>query len=302
MDNSPLQDKTIFDRIDAAASSFSAFGFSPFNVLTNIKIWRKYIAVLVIASALLWVLLGFDSTWEVAEIFIMSFAANPASFVQNFLGNTPDFQILSAEAFATYGMGNHWSAPVIYGLLFIGVSYALENRGYKKSANFILTSLISFGAIGSFEVPWNFFYATFQHQAWAFDFFHMKQMALTIFYSTVLILGILAFLYLLSDGFKIKFGALQVSALCLAVFFWIFWINYPFQTYQPTYWVSGGAWTASKLFPQTYYVIDVNPLDNISSGMPHYVQNDLLHAINTITKVFQTFFIYTICLVEAKKS
>ena len=311
MDNSLQQDKTIFDKIDSSAVTFSAFGFSPFNVLTNIKMWRRYIAALVIASSFLWVLLGFDSTWEVAEIYVMSFASAPIAFVQNMLANNDAFKTLTSEALATYGMGNHWSAPVIYGLFFLAVSYSLEDRGYKKSANFVLTSLLSFGAIGSFEIPWNFFYSTFQGQRWAFDFFHMKQMALVWSFSVFIILGVLAYIYLLADGFEMHFGKTQFIFLCLTLGFWFLWINYPLQITPISVSISGtdssgtswfGYWLSSKLFPQTYYVIDVNPWDNIASGMPHYVSNDILHAVNTLTKVFQTVLIYTICLVKRKSS
>lgn len=304
--------QTIFDRLDAA-SKRSYHGFSPFNILSNIRVWRIYIALLVVSSAILWALLGFDSTWEVAEIYVMAFSANPTVVITGFINKTPDYLKLQTEAFATYGMGNHWSAPVIYGTFFILTSYALEKRGYFKSANFVLTSLLSFGAIGSFEIPWNFFYATFQCQRWAFDFFHMKQMALLWSFSVFTLLGVLAFIYILLDGHKLSIKLSTALLIFLTIGMWTLWINYPYPTETITVYNSGAvdlgggplmhfdyAWQSSKMFPQTYYAVDVNPFDGVSSGMPYYVQNDLLHAVNTLTKIIHTAAIFSLIKVKKK--
>ena len=63
---------------------------------------------------------------------------------------------------------------------------------------------------------------------------------------------------------------------------------------------TAGTWTSSKLFPQTMYAVDTNPLDNRAIGDPVFVENNLLHLVNILNKVFVSFAILNIVRIKRK--
>ena len=62
-----------------------------------------------------------------------------------------------------------------------------------------------------------------------------------------------------------------------------------------------GTWTNSKYFPQTVYTIETDLTDNINAGDQFFVENDLLHGVNTLCKVFLTMLSYNIGKVRKVK-
>jgi len=63
---------------------------------------------------------------------------------------------------------------------------------------------------------------------------------------------------------------------------------------------SVGIWENTCKFPQTYYAIDVIPNDKIALGVPHHVEDDVIHLVNTLTKIVHTLATLSICMVKVR--
>ena len=73
----------------------------------------------------------------------------------------------------------------------------------------------------------------------------------------------------------------------------LFWIYYPGTVQLLTVELENGQiWESSRLFPQTLYTVDLNPMDGINAGVWFYIQNDLIHAVNTGVKVLWAMSLY----------
>jgi len=286
--------ESVFDRIDAQKRSF--LGINPVAILWNVTNWRKYFAFCVICGSVAWVVFGFDSCWSQLKPFIEYFSIfikNPVTELRNGI----PFTELWTESRAYYGIGNHFSAPVIYGLAFIYLSLYFEKIGIKKSLNFCATTALSLMSIGIFELMWNSAYAYFHGQIWVITF-QWKQVANLCAFMGFVTIGLLVLIYLRLEGYRPNFSKLSLSLLLLTVVCWTFWINYPLAVGHITLDTTVGPWTNSNKFPQTYYAVDVVPDDNIAIGEPNWVQNDMIHFVNTFTKVIQTIFILNVCMVK----
>ena len=233
--------------------------------------------VFVVGALALWVVFGFDSTWSMA----MPFIENRWSI----LSFQADWGMIWAESQAFYGMGNHFSAPVIYGGLWILTSLYFERRGVVKSLNFCATTSLSLMNIGVFEWAWNTLYAYYQGQIWTVTW--RWEQAANLFSFTVFIgLGLLVTAYMHLDGYRLRldrrFGVLALVTLLS----WTLWVYYPFEVGGlEVELVDGSVWRNSAMFPQTYYAVDVDPGDGVAVGEPNYVQNDAIHILNTWTKI-----------------
>ncbi len=287
--------ESVFDKIDRQKQSF--LGITPAAVIWNVTNWRKYFAFCVGLASLSWIVFGFDSCWSQLKPFIdyftIIFINNPIGELQT---GIPFTQMWEDSKFY-YGMGNHFSAPVIYGSAFIVLSLYLEKIGIKKSLNFCATTALSLMSIGIFEIMWNSAYAHFHGQVWVITF-KWKQAANLCAFIVFVAIGLLVFFYLGLEGYRPNLSKLSLSLFALTVICWGVWINYPLAVGHITVDTTAGPWTNSNMFPQTYYCVDVAPDDKIAIGEPNWVQNDMVHFVNTFTKVVQTAFVLNICMVK----
>jgi len=278
-----------FTRLDSLSFPLP-FGFDFFGWLWNVRGWRRYFLFCVVACSVCWAVFGWDSTWGQLKPFA-EWLLNPSKPLSE----------VWVESRRYYGIGNHFSAPVIYGTAWILLSLYLEGRGIKRSANFILTSALSLMNIGVFEWLWNSCYAYFQHQPWVVTF-AWKQVTNLYNFTAFIIVGVLALLTLHLDGYKPRLDRWTVTLTFIALGFWILWIYYPLPVQQISVETSTGTWTSNCLFPQTMYAVDLDPTDGIAIGHPFHVQNDLLHGVNTFAKIFTTAAILRFCMVKEAKA
>lgn len=250
---------------------------------------------MVIASALFWLIFGFDSTWEQLNPLFDALFQNPLKASVDVFNPS---SLLRFEMRSFYGMGDHWSAPVIYGIAFIVLSIHLERGGLANSRNFFITTSLSLMNIGIFEIMWNLFYSVFQNQPWAFTF-RPKQLFNLGFFVSFIFIGLLSALILYDWGYRIKFTKLKTILTILSVVLLLLWIFYPFPIEHITVQTDWGPWTNSNKFPQTYYVVDVTD-DGYASGIPNWVENNPLHLLNTVCKIVMTGTILGFCMVEKK--
>lgn len=290
--------ESVFEKIDARTGSF--YGFSISAVLWNVTNWRKYFGFCAFVGGVAWAVFGFDSTWSQAKPYIEYFSS---VFISNPIGalraGIPFGQLWQASRLF-YGIGNHFSAPVIYGLAFVALSLYFETVGIRKSLNFCATTALSLFSVGVFEVMWNSFYALFHGQIWVVTF-QWKQITNLLAFIGFIGIGLLVLLYLALEGYRPNFGRRSQVLLLLTVLCWGFWINYPFAVGYVTVDTSVGPWTNGDMFPQTYYAVDIFPDDNVAIGVPNWVQDDVVHFVNTFTKVVQTMFILSVCMVKPVK-
>lgn len=279
--------QSVFDKIDTHERTY--LGFNPFLWMRNIRMWRLYFSLLVVGAASFWIVFGWDSTWSQILPFVDNFIP--------LLQGKVSFASLWAESKALYGVGNHWSAPVIYGSTFVLLSRYLETVGIKKSYNFCVTTLFSLMNIGVFELLWNSFYAVFQNQIWTITF-KWKQISNLSCYVAFTLLGLLVMLYVVTGNHSLNFGRTTKVLFLLSVFTWVLWVNYPFPVGRLSVETSTGTWVNTDNFPQTYYAIDLTPDDNLAIGDPFYVRNDLIHLVNNLAKVFTTGFLLSLCMVR----
>ncbi len=289
--------ESVFKRIDGMTGNFHGFSLSA--ILWNVTNWRKYFAFCAFVGGMAWILFGWDSTWSQAtpyiDYFTQVFISNPVGALR---AGIP-FARLWQESRVFYGIGNHFSAPVIYGLAFVALSLYFERVGITKSLNFCATTALSLFSVGVFEVMWNSFYALFHGQVWAVTF-QWKQVTNLLAFIGFITIGLLVFVYLALEGYRPNLGKRSLALFLLTVVCWGFWINYPFAVGHVTVDTNVGPWTNGDMFPQTYYAVDIDNSDGLAIGVPHYVQNDTIHFVNTLTKVVQTLFVLSVSMVRKR--
>jgi len=273
--------------LDSASLRF--FGFDFFAVFRNVRAWRRYFLFCVAACSVCWVVFGFDSTWSQLKPFIDSLPL--------LLAGKTSFWSVWSESKIYYGTGNHFSAPVIYGVAFILLSLHFEKIGIRKSKNFLLTASLSLANIGIFEWIYNVLYANFQNQPWVIQFAWKQASNLTSF-TLFTVLGVLAMMYLCCENYRPNVSRTTLTLFFCSVFFLLLWVYYPFPTRTLTVQTATGAWTSSKLFPQTMYAVDLDPLDGVAVGQAFFVENNLLHFVNLMAKIMFTAFFLSLCMVK----
>lgn len=251
---------------------------------------------MVAVSLVLWAVLGWDSTWEMLNPLFDALITNPLGAITQAFDPASR---LRADMWFFYGMGDHWSAPVIYGAAYIALSHHFEKVGVVKSRNFFLTTALSLGNIGAFELAWNRLYSLIHGQWWAFTFAPKQVYNLGFFVAFVVIMALGAVI-LYGYGYRVRMLPVKWLLVAGAAALWLLWVFYPLPVTHITVQTDWGQWTNSNLFPQTYYVVDVTN-DGYAAGLPHYVNDDLLHGVNTLCKVFTTAAIMTVCMVAKKR-
>ncbi len=279
MDN-PLKLSTVFQRIDA--QTWNIHGVSPFAVLQNVKVWRRYLLLCAIVACGCWAFFGWDSTWSQLQPY--------GEQLGPLLKGEISFGEVRALSKTYYGIGNHFSAPAIYGFAFVFLSLYLERIGIEKSKNFFVSTSLSLMSIGIYEWTYNLLYANLQNQLWTITF-AWKQITNLIYFSLFIAVGVLTLLLLHSEGYRLNLSRVTWALFIVSMGFWFLWVYYPFPITQITVETSTGPWISTNLFPQTMYAVDLSPNDGLAMGHPFFVENDLLHAVNTFGKIFSTGFL-----------
>jgi len=288
-----LYDHPLFRQLDN--SQFSFLGFSPTAVFSNIHSWRTYFSLCALGAGALWLFFGFDSVWSQLNPFITYFTgpflSNPQLF---FLQPIQTLQTLYHSSLVYYGIGNHFSAPVIYGTTFVYYSLFLEQTlKIRGSLNFFTTTSLSLLNIGIFEWLWNGNYAYWQNQPWTITL-QWKQITNLVSFSVFITIGLLVIVYYLLNGYRLNNSPRTKLLGSLSLLMWLTWIFYPLPIDHISVETTTGTWTNTARFPQTYYAVDTDPLDNVAIGSPNHVENDFLHFWNTLTKVITTWFLYSL--------
>lgn len=275
----------------------------------NLNIFQKYkyIQSVAIKGALLclglWIVFGFDST--------------PLQFIHALYEGIPGLitgsLTLSDVAgiyHLYYGKEMHYSAFVIYFGLYYFLSRSWEKAGVHYSKNMVFSFAGMFLSIAVFEWFWIYGFSFFQNQPWV-STWQFPQLKILLQNSVFSIAGGCAVLYMLTERwfwngkeqlgrayyFRLKEKTPWIL-LGLSVVAALFWIYYPWSVEQLQVTLeTGEIWISSRMFPQTLYTVDVNPLDSINAGEWFWIENDLIHAVNTGVKVIwaiTTYYIFRV--------
>jgi len=83
--------------------------------------------------------------------------------------------------------------------------------------------------------------------------------------------------------FKPSRALLIISIVTIA--FAALWVYYPWDVKPVETYIEGyGIWQNGERFPQTLYTVDLDITDNVNAGTWFYVQDDLVHFMNTFVK------------------
>ena len=279
---------TIFSKIDSYKHSF--LGFSPVGFLKNSRTWRRYVALLTLTSAFFWILLGWEATWT-----------QPLEFVKHIpyaLSGQISVSQLFAESSSFYGLGQHLSSPIIYGVCFILLSVYFEKHNIRKSMNFIFSTLLTLMSVGMYELIYNVLYSNLQLQPWTLTLQPKQGLNIGMF-AFFVVMGAVAIVYLYSLKFKLNFNKTTKILLALTCLTYALWIFYPVAS-SLTVQTTVGAWTSTPLFPQTMYAVDIDPTDAVAVGVPYFVQNDGLHLVNVLNKLFFSLSVLSLVMIRSK--
>jgi len=253
---------------------------------------RKVIFWLSVILCGVWFLLGWDSGTGMLEY--------PVLALPDLITGKISFDAWLALPGFIYGKTMHFSAFVFYGLLYVGLSKHFDKVGVRNSKNVAYSFAFVCLSIALFEYYWIYCFSHFQGQSWV-STWAWPQVRILLQNAYLLLVGVLALLYVYADDFKLNFGRWTLLFFVLSVAGSIFWVYYPFPTEQVTVQLTTGKWVSSRLFPQTLYTVDVDPLDNVNAGDWFYVQNPLLHSVNLLVKVFYTVTVYCLCRIRRVK-
>lgn len=281
---------SVFNKIDNF--NFTFLGFNPLGALKNVKIWRRYILILLILSTFSWLIFGWESTWSQPFTYVKSL---PLLLT----GQTTLTQV-QVEALSFYGIGQHLSSFVIYGFSFLLISIHLEKLNIKKSLNFMSSLALTAMSVGVYELIYNVLYSNLQNQSWTFSL--QWRQGLNIFmFSFFAVLGIITLVYLYSFGYRPNFSLLTRFLLLMSYITYGIWVFYPLPTQTLTMETTTGTWSSTQFFPQTMYAVDINPLDEQATGEPVFVENNTIHLVNILNKVFVSLTILNFIMIRRNK-
>lgn len=263
------------------------------NVFQKLGRMQKTCLWVAVTCLVLWFLLGFDST--PLQFMHVLYEGVPA-----YVAGQASVEDLVAIYHSFYGKEMHYSAFVIYGFMFYLVSRHLETRqAIRGSRNICYACSATFLAIALFEWFWIFSFGYFQNQPWVYTprmpqlRIHMQNLMFTL-------CGGFGLLYLYVDShifsgdnteilgrhYVLNWNWKAVALVALAVASGLVWWFYPGQVAPLTVDLeTGGSWQNSQNFPQTLYTVDVDPTDDVNAGVWFYIENDLIHAWNTLVKI-----------------
>jgi hypothetical protein len=252
----------------------------------------------------MWIILGFDST--PMQIWEALYQGIPA------LIRTGSMKTMINVYQSLYGKEMHYSAFVIYFLLYWAASKSWEKAGIIKSKNMIFSFAGMFLAIGIFEWFWMAGFAYFQNQPWVITW-RMPQLKILLQNTGFCVAGGMACVFMLTERWHWN-GRIQGERayyfdakswllwlfVGLSVAAALFWIYYPFPVQQITVPLkTGGSWQSSRLFPQTLYTVDTSPLGNVNAGVWFWIPNDWIHAVNTLVKGIWAATVFLLFRVKA---
>ena len=243
---------------------------------------------------ILWVLLGSDSTaeqlaflvWNLPKFILGKITFNQWTYCYN----------------SYYGLGTHWSAAVIYGLLFVGLSkYFRKKHDTVNSENIALTVGFVGLAIATFEMFWMSSYYIFQGQTWILS---LRYPQVRIILQNVLFAapGIVVVGGMDWKKYTLNFRWRTWLYLTVTIGLVLLWWYYPFPTETLSIPVKGyGLWSSSSNFPQTMYTIDTDVTDKLAVGEMYHVEAPDVHLLNNLTKIIWTLTFYHIGKIRKKK-
>jgi len=248
-----------------------------------------------------WFTLGFDST-------PLQFTHVLFDGVLQGVFNLQDLHIIYD---LYYGKEMHYSAFVIYFLLYWALSKSWEQARVTKSKNVVFSFAGMILAIAVFEWFWILGYAHFQNQPWVATW-QFPQLKILLQNTVFTFAGGFTLLLMLTERyhwngraqlgrayyFDAKARALWIC-VALSIGVALLWIYYPGMVEQISVPLeTGEIWQSSRLFPQSLYTVDLNPLDGVSAGVWFYVSNDVVHALNTIVKLLWAMTVYLLLRVK----
>ncbi len=262
-----------------------------FNVFRDDVKLRKKLLIPIIAGVVVWFLMGFDSSEYQIE----------AAFTALVSGQSWN-QIIFAYSDA-YGKYLHWSALVIYGAVFYFLSKYLHDKlDVVNCENICISAGLTLFAVSVFEFWWMGSYYYFQNQSWILN---PRFPQLRIHIQNIAFMGVGLLILGGLDWRKVKLNferktwAYLIVTIGLMVFWWGYGYWLPVQQFSINV-LGYGTWTNSIHFPQTVYTVDLNVLDNLAVGEQYYIENNLIHLVNVVTKVFLTLFTYNLFKLKRK--
>lgn len=272
--------QTVFDKIDNFKKSF--LGFNPIGALKNVEVWRKYILIASLLALGSWIVFGWESTWMMPFTYVKS--------VPSLLLGWTTWSEVGVVASSYYGLGQHLSSAVFYGFAFVLISVHLKKHHITKSLNFMASLGLTAMSVGIYELIYNFLYSNCQNQLWTFGL-QWRQGFNILTFSGYALIGVLTLVYLISLGYKPNFNRWTKLFVVLSFVTYVLWVFYPLPIQHISVETTSGTWTNTALFPQTMYAVDVDPLDNLATGEAFFVENNVLHLINVLNKLFVTLAI-----------
>ncbi len=258
--------------------------------MRGVRGWRLWAWACVIASIWFAVAFQFDGTWDQLKIYW-------DLFPQLLNGSMSLYEVHQASL-VYYGVSSHWTAPIFYGLAFIMLSNHLEGLGITKSYNFFMTTSLTLGNIGVFELAWNKLYSVLQNQPWTFTLQWRQGFNISCFLTFVFV-GALALLYLYADGYRVHMTPRKWASIGIALGLWVLWVFYPAPVQSLTVDTPWGAWSSGTLFPQTFYAVDIFD-DGMAFGKAYHVPDFWVHFLNTACKAATVAALLNIGMVKKK--
>lgn len=299
------QTKDPFEVVDNINLKFGNFNF---NFFQNYEKIQKVALGFAIVCTGMWIVFGFDSN-PTQFIHVLYDDILPGLLHRSF----PSMAKMISTYNYYYGKEMHYSAFVIYVLMFYGLSKHFQKIGIVKTKNLCYSFGVMFLAIAIFEFFWMGSFAYFQNQYWTITL-AMPQLRIILQDLGFLLLGIPVVLYIYADSFNLKqvwnkgkidweitgrkyklnVGWTSLALIALSIASIYFWIHYPFyvQTFSVTL-KNGQIWQSSRLFPQTLYTIKLDPNGSLNAGEWFWIQNDAIHATNTIVKAIMALTVYS---------
>lgn len=281
--------KNPYRTIDKTDLSFHGFQF---NILRNdVKLRKAIFEVAVLFPLLMWCLCGSDSTAEQIAWVLYN--------LPGYILGHHNLQYLFEVYTSYYGIGTHWSAAVIYGLMFCGLSYHLRHKlKAKNSLNICLSVGLVGLSIGVFEYCWMFSYYVFQGQTWILAF-KWPQLRIILQNFVLIFMGLTIVVGFNYNEYKFNVSRKTIVFLLSSIFLWVFWIYYPFETTTFAVQTEYGLFVSSRFFPQTMYTIA--PTIQSAYGIPYFVANEGVHLINTVTKIMLTYSFFLLFKIEKRR-